>query len=180
MRRHHVPPDEWQYRERSSDEVRGTLLRLTRDFVLAARQIPGVIRIALLGSLVTSKARPKDADVLLSIRRPLDLGPLARLARRFQGQAQAINSTADVFLATPGGEYLGRVCHYRECFPRRSCRARHCGAWPHLNDDLDVVALPAATMAQPPLVLHPTVSAAATVPDDVADLLLAPLGGANE
>ena len=174
MPRHQVPPDEWQYRDRSSDQVRGTLLRLTRDFVLASRQIRGVIRIALFGSLATSKARPKDADVLVSIRPPLDLAPLARLARRFQGRAQGINSTADVFLATPEGEYLGRVCHYRECYRRRSCRARNCGTWPHLNDDLDVVALPDSIVVEPPLVLHPTIMAAATVPDDIVDLLLAP------
>src|ERR1041384_1035153 len=106
MARHRVPPDEWQYRDRSSAEVRGTLLRLTREFVLAARQISGVTRISLLGSLVTSKGRPKDADVLVTIHPALDLAPLARAARRLQGQAQGINSTADVFLTTPDGEYF--------------------------------------------------------------------------
>ena len=180
MARHRVPPDEWQYRDRSSAEVRGTLLRLTREFVLAARQISGVTRISLLGSLVTSKGRPKDADVLVTIHPALDLAPLARAARRLQGQAQGINSTADVFLATPDGEYLGRVCPFRECYPRRSCQARHCGAWPHLNDDLEVVALPRATIADPPVVLHPNLIAAVPVPDDVAHLLLAPLHGAVE
>ena len=104
------------------------------------------------------------------------MSQLASLGRRLTGSAQArLNSGADVFLAEPSGRYLGRVCHYRECHPRVLCRARHCGAVPHLADDLDAVSLPADLVAAPPVELWPTVVALSAVPDDVERLLLAPL-----
>ena len=43
--------DQRQYGEGTSLEVRSTLLKLTGEFVRAARQLPGVERIALLGSI---------------------------------------------------------------------------------------------------------------------------------
>lgn len=141
MTHHQIPHDERQYGERTTVEVRGTLLRLTLEFVLAARQMPGVVRIAMLGSLATAKSRPKDADVLVSIVGDAALEALARAARRFQGRAQGINSPADVFLADTSAQYLGRICHFRECRPQARCLARHCGARPHLANDLDVVSL---------------------------------------
>jgi hypothetical protein len=55
--------DEWQYGTRASSDVRGPLLRLMLDFVRAARDLQGVTRITVLGSLLTEKPRPKDADV---------------------------------------------------------------------------------------------------------------------
>ena len=169
------PHDEWQYGDRPPAEVRGTLLALTLEFVLAAREIAGVHRIALLGSLTTNKGRPKDADVLVSLDVATPMEELARIGRRFQGRAQGINSSADVFLANMEGRYLGRVCHYRECHPRAACRAQHCGAWPHVTDDLDVVSLDHGLIMRPPLVLHPSVSASGEVPADVAALLVAHL-----
>lgn len=169
------PHDEWQYGDRAPVEVRGTLLTLTCEFVLAARALAGVHRIALLGSLMTNKAQPKDADVLVSIDSATPMEELARIGRRFQGRAQGINSTADIFLIDMDGRYLGRICHYRECHPRARCRARHCGARAHVSDDLDVVSLDASVILRPPLVLHPTVSANEEVPADVAELLLARL-----
>jgi len=175
MKRPHVPKDEWQYRDRSSALVRSTLLRLTFEFVVAARGIPGVVRIAILGSLVTDKSRPKDADVLVTIKNDADLERLAHAGRRFQGRAQEINSTADIFLADTSSQYLGRICHYRECWPRVRCLARHCGARPHVNNDLDVVSLSAIQIASPPLVVYPYSEPSVTVPNDVIELLLRPL-----
>lgn len=175
MRHRTASPADRQYGTHSSDYVRGTLLRLTLDFVCRARTLRGVERIALLGSLVTDKARPKDADVLVTITEDVDFSHLARLGRRLKGEAQGINSGADVFLADPAGAYLGRVCHYRECHPRVLCHARHCGARPHLNDDLDEVTLPPEVISTPPLVLHPVVAIAVAIPADVETLLLTPL-----
>src|SRR5438067_10020288 len=90
-------------------EPRRALLLAVRSFVRAARICPGVLRIALVGSLATNKAIPKDAD--------------ARAGRRLKGFAQTINLGADIFLADPTGRYLGRICHYRECHPRVACLA---------------------------------------------------------
>jgi hypothetical protein len=179
MRPRFEPPDERQYGSRSSEDVRGTLLRLTRDFVLAARCVPGVERIAVLGSLVTNKARPHDADVLVTIGDNIDLDELSRLGRRLKGQAQGINSGADVFLADVSGRYVGRVCHYRECHPRALCSARNCGLDQHLNNDLDVLTLPPALIASPPIVVYPTIAAATPIQPDVESVLLAAIRAAG-
>jgi hypothetical protein len=76
-------------------------------FVRAARSTPGVLRIALLGSLATDKPVPKDADVLVTIDPAIDLAPLARLGRRLQGTVQTINLGADIFLADSTGRLPG-------------------------------------------------------------------------
>jgi predicted nucleotidyltransferase len=88
-------------------DPRPHLLNAVLAFVRAARSTPGVLRIALLGSLATDKPAPKDADVLVTIDSAIDLGPLARLARRLQGTAQTVNLGADIFLADAAGRYRG-------------------------------------------------------------------------
>jgi hypothetical protein len=153
-------------------EPRRVLLLAVRSFVREAGGLPGVLRIALVGSLTTAKIVPKDADVLVSIDPGMDLETLARAGRRLKGRAQAINLGADVFLADKDGCYLGRICHYRECFPRVLCRARHCGVRQHLNDDLDIVRLPADLVGSPPLELWPSVVRRCVLPSDVETLLL--------
>jgi len=110
MSSRHLADDVRQYGPRSSSEVRSTLLALTSDFVRAARGVPGVQRIAMIGSLLTAKPRPKDADVLVTLAAEANLGALAKVARRLKGSAQSkINSGADVFLANSGNIYLGRA-----------------------------------------------------------------------
>ena len=128
---------------------------------------------ALIGSLTTAKPLPKDADVLVTIEDSLDLGPLARAARRLKGTAQQMNLGADIFLANPEGQYVGRICHYRECHPRVACRAQHCGRQGHLNDDLHVFTLAPALIESPPVELWPEIHRRVPVPSDVEELLLA-------
>jgi hypothetical protein len=156
-------------------EPRRELLLAVRSFVRAACTCPGVVRIALMGSLVTSKAIPKDADVLVTINRTMDLGQLARAGRRLKGSAQTINLGADIFLADVTGRYLGRICHYRECHPRVACLAQHCGCRERLNDDLQVVTLSKELLAAPPVDLWPNVVRRVTAPADVEALLLTEL-----
>jgi hypothetical protein len=134
-----------------------------------------VHRIALLGSLSTAKAIPKDVDLLVTIERTMDLTHLARAGRRLQGLAQTINRGADIFLADTGRHYLGRLCHYRECHPRAACRAQHCGLRAHLNDDLDVVTLSKDLLELPPFELWPKVIRTLTAPADVEEILLTKL-----
>jgi hypothetical protein len=99
------------------------LLRAVLAFVRAARIVPGVHRIALLGSLATAKPVPKDADVLVTIDACMDLAPLAQIGRRLKGTAQKINLGADIFVADETRRYLGRICHYGACHARAACRA---------------------------------------------------------
>src|SRR5436190_5657737 len=53
------------------------LLAAVLEFVHATKACPGVLRIALVGSLTTDKPVPKDADVLVTIASGIDLAPLA-------------------------------------------------------------------------------------------------------
>ena len=163
------------YGGQTSREVRTTLLSLTLEFVREARALAGVTRIGLLGSLLTPKPFPKDSDVMVTMASDIDFERLAQLGRKLKGRAQGLNSGADIFLADSSGVYFGRVCHYRECFPRRACQARHCGKVAHLNDDLDIVTLSRELVARPPLVVYPVVEADSLVPPDVEKVLVAPL-----
>ena len=154
----------------AQNSVRANLLREGAAFVRAAAALRGVVRVAVIGSLTTDRADPKDIDFLVTVADDADLVPLAAAARRLQGRAQSLGAGADVFLADPAGQYLGRTCPWRDCGPGRrlSCDARHCGRRPYLHDDLDTVMLAPAIVAEPPLELHPAVVRRATIPADLA------------
>ena len=63
-------------------DPRPHLLDAVLAFVRAARSTPGVLRIALLGSLATDKPVPKDADVLVTIDTAMDLNHPYRVTLR--------------------------------------------------------------------------------------------------
>ena len=156
------------------------LLRAVLSFVEAAQLLPGVLRIAMVGSLTTTKPIPKDADVLVTIEPGLALGELARLGRQLKWRAQQINLGADIFLCEPVDRYIGRTCSYRECHPRVACSGHCCGTSSHLKDDLDVVTLKPELVRAPPLELWPNVVRRYRPPEDVERLLLAPLEGKGD
>jgi predicted nucleotidyltransferase len=112
-------------RSMKNPSVRAFLIAEVLAFVRAARQVSGVTRIALIGSLTTEKPEPKDADLLVTVTEDVDLEPLARLGRRLQGRAQSINHDGDIFLANPKGKYLGRTATGRSAVPEFGCRAMH-------------------------------------------------------
>jgi hypothetical protein len=158
----------------SDISLREFLIGQVLVFVRHACHCPGVGRIALIGSLATSKPNPKDADVLVTVADDADLTSLATAGRRLKGKAQSRNSGADIFLANPSGEYIGRICHWRECRPfvRASCDARHCGRRAFLHDDVDDVSLESRLLREPPVELWPKVMRRVEVPADVESLLL--------
>jgi hypothetical protein len=135
----------------------------------------GVTRVALVGSLTTTKAIPHDADILVSIDPTIDFSRLALAGRRLKGAAQHINLSADIFLADECGRYVGRICGYRECHPRALCQAQHCGRRNHLNDDLHILTLREDLIAAPPIELWPNIVRRVNAPADVEALLLADL-----
>lgn len=165
--------------KRSEEEGkdRRVLLRLARTFVPDIAGVPGVTRVALIGSLTTAKPTPKDVDLLVSVEDAADLAPLALHARRLMGAAQSLGKGTDIFLATPGGEYLGRVCQWRICRfgVRLRCDALHCGQRPYLHDDLETVRLPASLIRAPPVILWPELRCNEPVPTDLEQGLLRPL-----
>lgn len=117
--------------------LRHFLLNEIRLFVGFASQLEGVARIALVGSLVTEKVNPKDADLLVTISEATDIDSLAALGRKLKGHAQSHNSGADIFLCNSNGEYLGRTCSYKDCHPRMACLGHQCIFGTRMCKDLD-------------------------------------------
>lgn len=157
---------------------RAQLIAEVLPFVRAASRLPGVLRIALIGSLVTDEPDPKDIDMLVTVTDETDLAPLAKLGRKLQGHAQALNRGGEVFLADSQGNYLGRTCPWKRCGPgiRASCDALHCGRRHYLHDDLETIRLSKDLIAAPPLELWPEVVARVPIPEDVEKALIVPLG----
>ena len=62
-------------------QIRARLLGDGLGFVRAAQHIPGVLRIALIGSLASTKQAPKDIDFLVSVADDCDLSALAVIGR---------------------------------------------------------------------------------------------------
>lgn len=163
--------------ERNADPidpgVRAFLIAEAFRFIDAICSMPGIERIALVGSLTTDKPDPKDADLLVTVVDDLDLTALAKESRRLKGRAQTRNRGADIFLANPAGQYIGRICHWRECAPgiRISCDAQHCGKRTYLHDDLDAVHLSSQLVTNPPIQVWPRVEYNGKVPADLMPFL---------
>lgn len=158
---------------------RAILLRAVLGFVRDARKLTCVRRIALLGSLATPKAIPKDVDILIEVNDDMPLDKLASFSRRLLGKTMATGDSCgtDVFLCNPQGEYLGRICSWKQCAPgiRQACQAQHCGRREYLYDDLQIVHLDPTLIAKPPLELWPEIIARTEMPDDVREELFEPL-----
>lgn len=171
--------DIFAHPHRDRTDKRPDLLKAVLQFVRDARGIEGVRRIALLGSLTTDKPIPKDVDLLVEIDDDLPLAELARRKRQLLGKTMQTGDScgADVFICNPNGDYLGRLCSYRECGPRFrvSCQAQHCGHREYLCDDLPIVTLDRALVSEPPLELWPEVVARVALPEDVRRILVEPL-----
>jgi len=156
----------------SVDKPREVLLAAVHDFVCGASELPAVLQIALVGSLATRKLNPKDADLLVKIKYPTDLSPLAAMGRRLQGRAQSINLGADIFLVNALGEYIGRTCRFRECHPRALCNGAACRPGSYLCDDRHVFSVRPDVVREPPIELWPRVVRRTQVPADVEAALL--------
>ena len=158
-------------------EIRTHLIAEVLRFVLAASKLPGITRIALIGSLTTRKSDPKDADLLVTVTDDANLAPLAQLGRKLQGRAMSLSRGGDVFLVDAQNTYLGRICPWKECAPgiRLRCDALHCGRRAYLHDDLEAIQLKSSLIAAPPLELWPEVLARVSIPRDIEQGLIAPL-----
>lgn len=157
-------------------EIRTKLLNELASFIKDAITIPGITRIALIGSLCTKKSNPKDIDVLINIEDSADLAPLAKITRQLNGRVQQFNHNAEVFLADPNGKYLGRICFWKDCRPgiRASCDARNCGARKFLHDDLKTVILKKDLILNPPIELWPRTKTRVEIPVDVKNIIIEP------
>ncbi len=111
---------------------------------------------------------PKDIDFVVFVDDQADLAPLARLARKLIGRTGSECSGADIFLADPLGNYIGRTCSWKECRPgiRVSCEALHCGERQYLYDDLLRLKLSKEKIAAA-IELWPVVEERAGLPEDL-------------
>lgn len=155
--------------QKNDSDIRAFLLAETFRFIERVAAMPGIKRIAIIGSLTTSKTNPRDADILVTVEDDVDLTALAAASRRLKGSAQSKNKGADVFLANPSGQYIGRICHWRECGPgiRASCDALHCGHRHYLHDDFNDIRLNPAVVKEPPVEVWPIVVCRQKIPDDL-------------
>ncbi len=136
-------PDEPTYNTKPLPDLRKIMFAEVLKFVGIAREIAGLHRIALIGSLATDKEFPKDIDLLVTIADECDLARLASLGRKLAGRMAAHSAGADIFLASPDGKYLGRICSRKMCGPgiRASCDALSSGVRHFLHDDLGSIQL---------------------------------------
>ncbi len=152
--------------------LRPGLIQLAGTFVQEAVRIRGVTRIALVGSITTTKPDPKDVDLLVTVEDSADLTPLAVIGRRLKGKTGSLGSGADIFLANPLGKYIGRICDWKDCRPgvRVRCDALHCGRRHHLHDDLKAARLAIELVQSPPVILWPEPRWTEPVPPDLLPL----------
>ncbi len=156
----------------SQEPLRSFLLKGVRKFVCDASQMQGIVRIAMIGSLLTKKWKPKDADLLVTVTSIANIASLAKLGRRLKGSAQSKSSGADIFLCNEQGEYLGRTCSFRECHYRRACGGTQCDMGTYICNDLEIVRLDTILTTKPPLELWPVVVRRANIPEDVEEIFL--------
>jgi predicted nucleotidyltransferase len=60
-----------------NSDIRAFLLAETFRFIDRVAVVPGIKRIAIIGSLTSTKADPKDADILVTVEDDADLTALA-------------------------------------------------------------------------------------------------------
>lgn len=159
--------------QQSDSDIRAFLIAEAFRFINRVVAMPGIKRIAMIGSLTSTKTDPKDADIPITIDDDADLTALATAARKLKGVAQSKNTGADVFLANPSGQYIGRICHWRECGPgiRAACDARHCGRRHFLHEDFDDINLDPLLVREPPVEVWPTVTFRQAVANDLLPYL---------
>ncbi len=156
------------------DQYRDNLIQLVYEFYISCLKINEVKRIALVGSILTQKEKPRDVDLLLTIPDDLDLTRLAKISRVLQGKSGQLGGGADVFVANLRNEYLGRICIWKVCKfgVRMRCDADNCGRREYLHDDLSVIKLPKELIDSPSLILFPKIVCNVIIPLDVEEGLI--------
>lgn len=165
------------FESQSLPELRKIMFAEVRRFVRFARDVSGVVRIALIGSLTEDKEFPNDVDLLVTVTDDCDLGPLATLSRQLAGHLNAHNAGADIFLANSNAQYIGRTCPWKKCGRgiRSSCDAISCGARKYLHDDFKAIRLNEKLVQSPAVQLWPEIKAEPQCPTDLREQLLRPL-----
>lgn len=141
---------------------------------------------ALVGSLCADQKKPRDLDLLVTIKSGASIKALAKLKRSLQGKISRGSMGADVFITEgdpgapkpsgEGGRYIGRACQYREPWPRADCMSRKlvCAEGREFLCDTSAnFTLDQGLIDHPPVILWPDARQSADVPADVQGLLAA-------
>ena len=159
--------------QKSSKTDRESLLYALNWFLDEVKQFKEVRQVALIGSICTNKPNPKDIDLLISIKPKTDLKKLATLRRKTQGRiGQGLLGT-DMFIVEDG-RYLGRLCRYREPWPRVVCcndnlicdRTRN-----YLCNTSNNFSIDKSIINNPPITIYPKFSTTIEIPNDVGKVL---------
>jgi len=151
------------------------LLAAAQWFVTEAPKLESVEQIALVGSLCTDQKKPRDLDLLVTVKPGSPIKALGKLKRKLQGKISRGSMGSDVFIVE-GGCCIGRACQYREPWPRADCMARklRCAdGRESLCDTSANFSLDQHIIDNPPVILWPEVKQNADVPADVQELLAA-------
>ncbi|MCI0493853.1 zinc-ribbon domain containing protein [candidate division KSB1 bacterium] len=98
------------------------------EFAHRAESIDSVSEIALCGSLAKGDPYPKDIDLAVILSSLNDIPALARAARKMS----PLFHNWDVFVFDSRLNYVGRLCHRREC-PGKSVDCIGCGDMPFIQ-----------------------------------------------
>ena len=157
-----------------TNQYRKNLIQLVYEFIISCRNIEDIKRVAIIGSILSENAKPKDVDLLLTIPDNLELTGLAKISRTLQGKSGSLGGGADVFLANLNNEYIGRICIWKDCHfgARMSCDANNCGKRKYLHDDLNTITLKRELIDNPPLIIFPKIIRNVLIPTDIEEGLL--------
>lgn len=98
------------------------------EFAQRAEGIETVAEVALFGSLAKGDPYPKDLDLAVILTKLDQIPTLARAARKMSSLFHAW----DVFVFDSHLNYVGRLCHRREC-PSGSVKCIGCGDIPFIQ-----------------------------------------------
>jgi predicted nucleotidyltransferase len=174
--RSHSEDEQLEEKTNVEKENRIKMVNVVKEFLPAIKRTNGVKFIGLIGSLTRDSPEPKDIDMVVCVTPSADLPELGTVCKRIAGRMMQIGKGVDMFVYDDlSGEYVGRICQYRDCRPGiRRCRADHCRMRPYLKDDLSTIRLPAFVRKNVPVELHPTLRYnPPEAPEDVSEILLA-------
>src|SRR3989339_280881 len=111
-------------------ENRELFRHMAEEFVGKVKGFESVLEIALAGSVAGGDPNPLDLDIAMVLKDVKDIIDIAKLSR--QTRAKILN--LDIFDFDKSAEYLGRICHRKEC-PGGSvdCYVENCGKVKHLR-----------------------------------------------
>lgn len=109
------------------DKITG-LRQAATEFAQRSHSIDNVLEIALFGSLAKGDPHPGDIDLAVIISSLEHTPALARSARKMS----SLFHNWDVFVFDSNLNYVGRVCHHREC-PSGSVECIGCGDIPFIQ-----------------------------------------------